>query len=376
MGKRTAVKVNFLKIFANLIRATLLLMAVFAILVSIVWVYEKPVVDKLENEIKDRYLAYYQAEFDRCKEQLNSDGPKGVKAFEEFIESIQEIKKQDRLFPLKRQAFRLIADAMSEREDRANELRWVQRWAAYDERDVEVQLRLALLMTESPDLREEGIKRLANLYLKIPENKGVTERYAEALFKNKQYADAFLTIEKLVLKSASLTQRSWQVFWSTGEKFNADQKVTVIPSYNADNSWEMMFDLPPGVRKIRIDPPSSVPLVIANLRATRTAPIPTQQIEIARLPLKLHQMEQYGVLLHSSGGKDPFFFWDVPNFLATDNMTSWQLSAVVRAAPPPMYRNLFRPDIAEKIRSTLLSKGDREAFQRYTQMFRQQTGSI
>ena len=138
----------------------------------------------------------------------------------------------------------------------------------------------------------------------------------------------------------------------------------------------MTFDLPPGVKRIRIDPPPLIPLVISNLRATQTTPISNQQLEIARLPLMIHQMEQYGTFLQSFGGNDPYFAWDIPNSPRENIKTAWHLTASVQVVSPILYKNFLRPNIAKLVKSTLLERGDSAAFQRFTLMLDQQTGLL
>jgi hypothetical protein len=361
------------KVFANLFRAILLLFIIATIAIVLLWKYNKPAIDNFQNYLIAKYTAYYQDEFNQCLALLNEDNTEGIKAVEEFLATTKNIKRQDRIYPLKREAYARISKALSEKGDRAGASKWLEQWVALDERDIKAQYSLASLMIGTSDLSKKGAIKLKALHQKVPATRLYTELNIDVLLTNKRYADAFLLLETFIATSESLAQKKWQVFWSTGNSFNVSQSVKIIPSYGADNSMEMMFHLPPGVTKVRIDPPPSVPLVISNLNATRTAPMLDRQLEIARLPLTLHQMKLSGASLTSSSEKDPSFAWDIPNPLK-DNITAWLLTANVQVTLPPLYTRLLRPDIAELIKSELLDRGEHAALQRFTLLFAQQSG--
>lgn len=362
-----------LTVFANLFRAILLLFIIATIAIAILWKYNRPAIDNFQNYLVAEYTAYYQDEFNKCLALLKEDNAKGIKALEEFLVSNKNIKRQDRLYPLKREAYARISKALEEKGDRVGAINWLEQWIAIEKRDIEAQYYLASLMLGTSGLSEKGAIKLKALHQKVPTTKLYTKQDIDTLLNNKRYADAFLLLETLIPTSESLTQKEWQVFWSTGDSFNVNQVVKILPSYSADKSMEMMFHLPPGARKVRIAPPPSIPLVISNLHATKTLPMSDRQLEITSLPLTLNQMKLSGALLQSSGEKVPSFGWNIPSPLK-DDITIWNLSANVHVTLPPMHQRLFRTDIAEQINSELMERKELAALQRFNLMLAQQSG--
>ncbi len=104
----------------------------------------------------------------------------------------------------------------------------------------------------------------------------------------------------------------WQIYWTTEKRFSPYQSKKVFPNINENNILSLSFNLPPGVRKLRIDPPSFTrftlfrPEIISQGQAGQTSS------KLWEIPLGLNHMGKKDDKLEITEDEDPYFYWDMP----------------------------------------------------------------
>lgn len=122
----------------------------------------------------------------------------------------------------------------------------------------------------------------------------------------------------------------WEVFWDTGDGFNATQ-AQPVPMKIVGDYLELSFSVPNVARRLRMDPPSEsrFRFVLPQLQINGAT-----AANLWEIPLHFNQMSQDGHVLDVPGGqKDPFFSWAMSD-LPGGQQLSITLQAQVTATPP------------------------------------------
>jgi tetratricopeptide (TPR) repeat protein len=291
----------------------ILLLAIFLLACTtfLLWQYGGSWVNRFDDFVVKAYQGYHWKRLNSALVTVNKDSIEGIQLLDELLADLDQIYKLDRLDRVKRKAFEEIVKALNSSGKNIEALAWAENWAEFDERDLFAQVWRAKLMRMSQSTYDEGWQLISEWYQKIPQSNLIANEYAEYLIERGQYADAYLAAHKAFEKQDSLKGQKWQVFWDTGNDFNASQMATVLPEIDTSGRLSILIDVPPEVVRLRIDPP-------ANARINLVAPAlydnnqgQEKKISLLDASLGLSQMMRHGSTLSTTGGDDPYFYWDM-----------------------------------------------------------------
>ncbi|WP_321531221.1 hypothetical protein [uncultured Desulfuromonas sp.] len=352
---------------AHVFRVLLLSFTFVALGVVGFWIFSPTQVDSFGRRVVKKYEKYHREKFNRCESLLALNGEAALGCFEECLNEVNEIKNGDRLAPCKRRAYELMAAALDEAGNYSEELSWIEKWIAFDGRDVNALVRRALVKRKIPGLKEEGTEELRTLYQMVPGTKEVSINYACSLLEEKKYFDAFYVVDDFLNRPENSVADGWQMFVDTGKSFNAAQCSNLTPDVRQEGRLNFKLRLQPGVTKIRIDPPPYMMLEISCpelVSAAASAP----QLEFFDLPLGFNQVVRCGDFLQTSGENDPYFFWALPESSISTREAIWSFSVRVKKVLPADIDILFTPSVSETLENTLLKNGKAELLARFRQM--------
>ena len=67
-------------------------------------------------------------------------------------------------------------------------------------------------------------------------------------------------------KLRALISTDWQVFWDSGNGFNANDSIWIDLTPQDSDLWSIELDVPENLATWRLDPPSGLELVISDLQ--------------------------------------------------------------------------------------------------------------
>jgi len=364
---------KIIKRTTNVLRGILLAITAVALIVAVLWVYGKLQIDTIDHNIIRTYTNRSKNNFDSCQQLQKVDFVAGLVCFEDFFERVDKVKRGDRLAPFKRQGYQQVADTLCRSGNYAGALEWVKRWVEFDGRDFNALVSQALIKMELPNLKDEGEKELNGLYQWVPEAKIVAAKYTLSLLKIGNYYEAFRVVDNFLNKPGNPVEMGWRVYWDTGNSFNAQQHSGLIPEIQEGNILSFRFQLQPGAKRIRIDPPPYLPLIISSPEIRKKLSESSIKLKVFKLPLYLNQVVQNGEHLRTASGNDPFFYWSIPDSLVSAQMSTWIFTAKVEKGLPADFNALLTSSVAEKVKIALLKNGESETLQRFNLMLAQKT---
>lgn len=362
----------------------LLSISLLACAALLIWQFRGTWVDRFDVFVVKKYQENYQKRLDYAVSTAAKKPQEGVVLLGQFLDDVSEIKKMDRLDGVKRTAYDTIVKVLNNTDRQEEALAWVERWLEFDDRDLFAQVWRAKLMRTLPGRLADGWMLISDWYRKIPHSSLIANEYAEYLLGREKFTDAFLAVYKAFEQQDSLTGHTWQVYWDTGGGFNGGQTNKVDPEIDASGRLSFMLDVPAGIVSLRIDPPadSLINLVDPVLADNETGT--GRRFSLLDLPLGLWQMVGNGRILVTTGGDDPYFFWDMSNvkmsgeklfFVCTveENMSEEIVEKISKLSDPAVVENELRERqeldaakmfrvLAEKSRGLAISSSFQDAF--------------
>lgn len=357
---------KYFKWFLTSLRAVLMLLALSALLVVGIWTYEEEAVNQFGKDLAEEYTSHYRFRLDGGMALADAGDISGLTT---LLSDIDSVKKQGRLDPIKRAALSKVVSTLSASKKYAEAMVWNETWLAFDDRDIAARLSHAQLLIASEEHYEEGMNKLAALQHKVPAVAAVSDAYIKQLANEKRFYDAFMVVDSIselyLGRTTDWMDKPWDVFWDTGNSFNALQRTLVTPRVNDKGELELEFDLEASVQGIRIDPPARTELTIANLHIAQAKGKEGEGYSIPAASLKLNQIERSSTALVSAGGTDPYFIWKQPATMIVAKKQRWVFRANVTKPLPEALSPLFTPLAAEQIVATLEQQGNDASLQRY-----------
>ncbi len=109
----------------------------------------------------------------------------------------------------------------------------------------------------------------------------------------------------------SIATVGWQLFWDTGNGFNAKQSTPLFEVTNIKkNLWTITNTIPNNVKKLRVDLPALVDMSLSNIELQ----INDIKYQLPLTSMTPHMMRKKHTTLHSDG-HDPFFVMDVEKLI-------------------------------------------------------------
>jgi len=218
----------------------------------------------------------------------------------------QNIKKGDRVFSHKRELLNQLTGELHNQNRVPEFLDWANKWRALDDRDITARAYYFEALRLSPEFHSQGLDGLSLAYKHFPKNQRLAELHANTL----REAGGFIAADKMQENKVTEQSLDWELFWDTGEGFNATEKSKIkIETTLTDNSRRINFALPANTRKFRLDLPPSSTLTLSSLA-----------IQINGLPylinpdtIRLVMMQYAQGLFSSAGDPDPFIIFDLKN---------------------------------------------------------------
>lgn len=373
-----------LKTFLNFIRLLLLLGVIAAVAMWALWQTQTTQINDFGEKVAKHYTWQYQSDYNAAINNLDDEGTSDLDPLRAFLNSLENVRKSDRLDPLKRRALRRMIDELRIREENREALSWTERWLALDERDVAGLVTHAELLTSLPDRRAEGLQAFAALHHKLPELEIVSSPYVTALVNTASepgdLATAYSIFDPLANSyiniQSELAELKWEVLWDTGKSFNGKQKQIILPSVDQESLISFTFEIEPGVKRLRIDPPIKLKARYSDMQINLLSTSPTISADIVDLNLKVNQLELEEDVIIAQGSGDPYFYFETPEGYAADKKSRWRFDVVASKRFPEALSPLLTADAAKEILADLKAKGDSSAMLRYLRLYESQHGKL
>ena len=350
---------RYLKLAGMWIRILLLSITLLACATFVLWQFGGAWVDRFDNFVVKTYQGYHQKRLNHAVSTASKSPKEGVVLFEQFLGDLSEIHKLDRLDRVKRTAFEAIVKVLNNADRSEEALAWAERWAEFDNRDLFAQVWRAKLMRKSQSKLEEGWLLISELYQKVPHSSLIVNEYAEYLIGRKEYTSAYLTVYKAFKKQDSLTGQAWQMYWDTGDDFHAVQMKNISPVIDANGMLSFKLDLPPGIIRLRIDPPMNSRINIVNPMLVNNKVDQSRGFTLLDNPLGLSQMIKVGNRLVTTGDNDPYFYWNMAGVKVS--VEKLFFVCTVEETPPDVLEKIIRESDFDAVESDLLEQQEQEA---------------
>ena len=296
----------------NLLRATLLALAVLAVLVALAWRYAPQQIDRMDGWIVAHYSGAYQQRLRAARAQVGTNPRAAITQLEGLLDDLAGVKTQDRLAAVKRKAFSALVGVLDDLEDYPAAQRWARQWTLFDERDLKARVRYAMLLGETVATRADGVARMAKLYQRIPEVKMVALGYASLLDRAGAIGQAQAVYEAysdaVDKRDAGSLRPMAEVFWDYGKGFSVRTRVQAVAVTVGAGRDGIFFGNQPGVRRLRLDPVAS----LFEPRLFLWDASGEHRVDLAAQRLSLHDMrtsDDGGLLVD---GSDPYLVWTLP----------------------------------------------------------------
>jgi hypothetical protein len=297
---------KILEIMAGMARNILLLISILALITLLFWVFGGSYFDRFDNYASESYRKHYDSRLAYAKQILSENEPKGIAAIETLMADLESIRSQDRLDPIKREGLELLAKTYEKRGQYDKAIYWADKWSTFDEKDLYGQVYKALLMYHA------GIDLFTSLYKKTPEAEAVTETYIKMLAEQKEYKKALSAGQLLSRFQEKLMLNEWEVSCTAADYFSPSEGQKITPQFQKDRTLILSFDIPPGSRKLRIDPPYFSQLFIVHPKISIRCEQKQTDINLWEIPLWFSDMCQENETLKIIADNDPYFYWDIP----------------------------------------------------------------
>ena len=351
---------RLLKNVGNGFRLILLILALIGTALLIKWPYSLQGINRYDDKVIRTYEKTHQSAYLRASELELIDPNTAIDAYENFLVGAERINKDDRLYPLKRKAFRNLLFLLSATEQFEKKLYWANLWAKTDARDVYAQVQYGLALYKTKKNKARAVQLLTGLFQKFPESKLIADAYANILLDGGALDESFaVLIENYRLQLAQkFTPFGWEIFWGFGDGFLASNRKSVWAKITSSGVVTIAMEVPLQATEYRIDVPASLGIVV--LDPTLSVYRNQQQIKstaIGEHSLVLKQMVLRNNALTADGGDDPFFAWKLPaSFRKNGDKLVFQ--AELRHSPSKLLTRLITSARVADIEQSLLQSND------------------
>jgi len=168
-------------------------------------------------------------------------------------------------------------------------------------------------------------------------------------------AEAF---SKYLKNYSDISKKEWEIFWNTGQGFNANQSKDFSPIWENKNKMYFSTQLPPEVTDLRIDPPSGTELSIASPSIILKSQNYQIKLDLKDVIVHTKEMRENGKnAFIVTGHRDPHFFWSISQIANHTDPVSMIFSASIY---PAFFSKIKTKDHAKKLEETLLLSGKNE----------------
>lgn len=203
-----------LKAAGHLARAALLLCALSAAAIAIVWTTRPELVARAEGVIFSRYERAYKADYQRSMELVRSGRlNEAAEALEGLLSRMGEVRKQDRLVPSYASVVSALAN-IYERQGRGDEAaRASKALVVLDPNSYAFWLEHAMHLGKAGQ-KDASIEALEKAFGIAPHSAGAAASLAEALYREGRQKEARAAIERHLASNRSINIR---VQWGSAE---------------------------------------------------------------------------------------------------------------------------------------------------------------
>ena len=362
---------KILEISLHLIRFLLLIISLLALATIYVWVFNLALVKKADTAIIANYIDKSKLQLREANKFIAKDkNEDAIKSLKNLLEKLKDIKKKDRLAPIKQDVLNNIVQVYIKRNDLDQALKWVNACLIFDDRDLVAQVERAKILNKIPERQFESINILQKICDKVPTFSAAVNAYVDILIDNKRNTEAYLIAYKYASAlETKIDDREWEIFWDTGRNFNASQKRKVNPTWDTSGYLNISVTIPKGnIKRFRVDSPAWMKLRIMDAAFNFADSVQQSSLLLKNVIVRSHDIisSEKGVLV--TDGIDPYFYFDVPKGMGMNGEVKVVFRAKVSIALPHRLNVLLNDTKAvEKIVNDLLDKKkNMEAFIAYS----------
>lgn len=352
-------------ILFHFVRFLLLIISLLAIWIIYVWIFKPSIVRDLDANLVSNYMEGYELLLHKADSLITKgEIENAIINLEILLEEIKDIKKHDRLDPIKRVTLEKLAQMYIQKGDLNQALILLETWVAFDENDLFAQVELAQLLNKIPGRKLDGLKIIEEYYEKVPTFTPIVDTYINLLLDKGEKTKALLATYRLSKAVENLVDKlNWQIFWDDGSGFNIKQSATIQPKWDSNGLINVSYLLPKGlIKRFRIDIPSYMRLNLVNSSIYFQEGSKEVSILLSEVLLRHHHVNLTLEGNIVTNGKDPYFFFNIPEGMGMNA----QVKIVFRAKvliPPHERLNalLFDPKTRNQITNALAAIDENEA---------------
>lgn len=322
------INLTFYMKYVEILRRVAFVLSLLALCTAVLWIHGGTFLDKVDKKIKKSHVKNYHSQYSEAKSLSIINPDEAIHKLLGLLNEVQEVKGLDRLANVKASALELLAKIYKESGQDDKSLRWAKKWTEFDNKDLRARALYAEYLLESEGGDDEAKRYISELYKLVPEADFVAELYAELLFREGENIHAVLILLDLYKKTQKSMPAHWQYFWDLGSGFSARQVAFLEVGIDSQASLRIPFEVIRGVVRVRIDPPPFSKLRLRDLVIKQTPMVGPSLIDLSHTVSQFNDMTQLGNVLLTSGGEDPFFYFDWPKQLA-DRASEVELTGVV-----------------------------------------------
>ncbi len=264
--------------------------------------------------------------------QVETDPKRAEAGLRSFLDEHRDVIRGDRAFGAHRTARRAMVAALRASGDVPAAMEEALRYANEDPRDLTTRLwagRLALEVDADPATRARALALLLDAFHELPELGATTRALFDAystLGADREALDVLcehLAVSHRPMLSAEGVAEGWEVWWSGGGPEGAALNGGTLPTFDADHHAlprvvvtptyaALTFELPAGVRQLRIDPPGGARLAFERTIFALVAESGPASLDLSELELDVREMTFDGTTLVVEGASDPGFIFTLP----------------------------------------------------------------
>ncbi len=363
MGKMNAIRI--LNVSFHLTIFLLFLMSLMAITIAYIWIFNPLVIRNLDAFVISRYTSKTKSQLHQANTLIaKGKDEDALRILKSITEELKDIKKQDRLAPIKQKTINKIVQVYTKRKEFKDALKWLDIWLAFNDRDLVAQVKRAKLLTKIPGREMDGEKIISELYDKVPMFHDVVFSHIDILIKNRKYTEAYLAAYNYSTSlDLQIADMNWEVYWDTGKNFNRSQKKKVNPT--RDNFGYLNFStiIPRGsLKHFRIDYPSNVKLLISNATISFDDSVQKSSLLLENLVVRWNNIISSDKGIFLTDGQYPYLYFEVPEGMGINGEVKIIFRAKISAAIPKKLSNLLSDSkIRDNILNDLFAIGDYEA---------------
>ncbi len=287
-------------------------MSLIALFTLYVWSTKSPRIDTFGDYFFIRYYKHFDRRFSNAIDTLKVNEDKGIAMLEKLMSDLESIQKLDCLDHIKREGMKMLSGIFEKRSNLDGAMKWADKWVDFDDKDLYGQVHKARLMCQIADSRNAGKQLLANLYQKVPEAKVVVNAYSQMQIADGNSGEALWAQLRLLNFQKRLMSQKWEIYWTFSDVFTPEDSRKVIPSVDNNSILSLVFDVPQGIRKMRLDIPPSAEFLMSYPTLTIKNGEDFTELELWKFNLKMYDILQNNHILEVIQGEDSYFYWEMP----------------------------------------------------------------